>query len=237
MIDQSAETADYTAAQLATLGPRRFGSERWKSMAMHLSAELQSQGFTSLPPKLLARLTWIACVEAYGPETAHNVDKHCSRKVAGVIIWHGNDLALQERLTGAKGIAPSAGHLEETEDPEEAVRREASEETGLTLLHCALMATGRRFDKCKRFGSDYHDWFVFEGHARNREDLRLNPDESVSIAWYQPFQVLELASRTEEFLQQRVSQADWEQRPGLEVVWYWWFQHLGVLDRLKLLAS
>jgi len=206
-------------------------------MTIHLAAELQSQGLDSIPPLLLARLTWTACVEAYGPETAHNVDKHCSRKVAGVIIWHGNDLALQERLTGAKGIAPSAGHLEESEDPEETVRREAYEETGLTLLHCSLIGTGRRFDRCKRFGSDYHDWSIYEAHAQRREELRLNPDESVSIAWYQPFQVLELAARTEEFLRQHISLVDWEQRPGLEVVWYWWLHQLGVLDRLRHLAS
>ena len=237
MTDQSASVAERTTTQIAAIGSRRFGSERWKNMATHLSAELQRQGLDSVPSELLVHLTWAACLEAWGPETAHNVHKHCTRKVAGLIIWYGNDLALQERLTGTKGIAPSAGHLEESEDPEETVRREAEEETGLIIPDCALIGSGRRFEKCKRFGSDYHDWYVYAGSAQRREDLRLNPNESVSVAWYKPFQVLELAARTEEYLRQRVSQADWDQRPGLEVVWYWWFRELGILDRLKQLAS
>ncbi|HZU03409.1 MAG TPA: NUDIX domain-containing protein [Ktedonobacteraceae bacterium] len=230
-IEQSIPTA-LTPTELYSLGARRFRSDRWASMALNISAELQKHGFDPVPPDLLANLTWVACMQAWGPETAHNVDKHCTRKVAGVLIWQGTRLLLQERLTGASGMAPSAGHLEASEDAKEAIRREAEEETGILLAQCTLIGQGRRFEQCKRYGSDYHDWSIFEGYTEQQE-LRLNPFESKRIGWYEPYEVLELAKRTEEYLRQRISSFDWQQRPGLEVVWYWWMKELGILDRLQ----
>jgi 8-oxo-dGTP pyrophosphatase MutT (NUDIX family) len=227
------ESKNYT--DLYSLGARRFGSERWASMALQLSAELQKQGIEPVPLELLANITWAACMEAWGASTAHAVDKHCTRKVAGVIIWRGNALLLQERLTGAVGKAPSAGHREESEGAEEAARREAFEETGLVLTSCTMLAEGRKHEHCKRYGSEYHDWTVFQGTAE-QDVLTLNPYESKQIGWYQPYEVLELAARTEEYLQLRLSEADWTQRPGLEVVWYYWFKDLGILDRLRTLV-
>ena len=220
---------------LYTLGARRFGSERWANMAIKLAAELQKQGIDPVPPELIANVAWIACVEAWGASTAHAVDKHCTRKVVGCIIWKGNDLLLQDRLTGAEGLAPSAGHREEGEGVEEAVAREVLEETGLILTGSTLLAEGRRFEHCKRYGSDYHDWSVLEGKVEQYE-LVLNPFESRNIGWYQPYEVIEAAARTEEYLKQQISEADWQQRPGLEVVWYYWLLELGILDRLKKLV-
>src|SRR5436305_10656849 len=228
----SEQTRATPLTEMYSLGARRFGSARWSGMYMQLAAEWQKQQVRPLSAaELLENFTWATCMQAWGPETAHGADKHCTRKVAGVIIWHGDRMALQERLTGACGFAPSTGHLEASEDAREAVIREAYEEMGITLTNCLLMATGRRCERCKRYGSDYHDWSVFEAYVES-DVLELNPDEAKQIAWYEPYQVLELARRTEEYLHKCVSEEDWRARPGIEVVWYWWMRELGVLSRL-----
>ena len=221
---------------LYSLGARRFGSGRWADMATRIGATLQKHGITTNYFEVLTDLTWDACLQAWGAETAHGADKHCTRKVAGVIIWHGDRMAMQERLTGACGIAPSAGHLEESEDAESAMVREAYEELGIIVNSVQLLGQGRRFERCKRYGSDYHDWSVFQARIQG-DALQLNPGESKHVAWYQPYQVLELAQRTEQYLEQQISEADWRQRPGLEVVWYHWMRDLGILDRLAQLCA
>jgi hypothetical protein len=93
---------------LSFLGVQRFGSSRWSSMTIKLAAELEKSGINpdTLTPDVLSNLAWAACLEAWGAETAHGANKHCTRKVAGVIAWYGDKMALQERLTGAVGRAP-----------------------------------------------------------------------------------------------------------------------------------
>ena len=74
-----------------------------------------------------------------------------------------------------------AGHLEVGEEPEAAVLREVTEETGLLLRDPHLVFRGEIFpDPCRK-GVNVHEWYLYRGGA----DGELRPDarEVAEIRW------------------------------------------------------
>lgn len=215
-------------AQLQREGANRFG-ERWSEMSVQMIETIRASG---LPPdtddarSLLAQLTWNACMTAWGLETAHAANVPCSRRSVGVLIMRGQEILLVERLTGAVGHACIAGHVEPGEGFEAAAERETREESGLEVTSLRLIGQGRRHERCKRMGSTFHDWRVYQAVVAGF-DARLNPTEARSIGWYDPQQLAALVLRTEEYLEHLIAEADWQSRPGLERVWYYWLLRTG----------
>ena len=83
------------------------------------------------------------------------------RSVAAVIKKDGKIL-MMDRVNFPFGWACPAGHIEENEDPEEALKREVNEETNLDvkkykLIHHEFI----EWNECKR-GEKGHDFFVYE---------------------------------------------------------------------------
>lgn len=214
--------------QLQREGANRFG-ERWSEMSVQMIGTIRACGMsldTDDARSLLAQLTWNACMTAWGLGTAHSANVPCSRKSVGVLIMHGQEILLVERLTGAVGHACIAGHVEQGEGFEAAAARETREESGLEVTSLRLIGQGRRHERCKRMGSTFHDWRVYQAEVSSY-DVRLNPTEARSIGWYDPERLAALVLRTEEYLEHLIAEADWQSRPGLERVWYYWLLRTG----------
>lgn len=214
--------------QLQREGANRFG-EHWSEMSLQMIETIRACGMpldTDGARALLAQLTWNACMAAWGIETAHSANVPCSRKSVGVLIMRGQDILLVERLTGAIGHACIAGHVEPEEGFEAAAARETREESGLEVTSLRLIAQGRRHERCKRMGSTFHDWRVYQAEVAGF-NARLNPTEARRIDWYDPEQLAALVLRTEEYLEHLIAEADWQSCPGLERVWYYWLLRTG----------
>lgn len=214
--------------QLQREGANRFG-ERWSEMSFKMLETVRASGLsigTDEARSLLAQLTWNACMTAWGLETAHSANVPCSRKSVGVLIMRGRDILLVERLTGAVGHACIAGHVEPGEGFETAAARETWEESGLEVTSLRQIGQGRRHERCKRLGSTFHDWRVYQAEVAGF-DARLNATEARSIGWYDPQQLAAQVLRTEEYLEHLIAEADWQSHPGLERVWYYWLLRTG----------
>ena len=94
------------------------------------------------------------------------------------IIWSGRVLLVQRSPTKQHPLTWSAvGGTIEDETPEDGIRRETHEETGITLRTVRLLST-TRYEHDEAF--DYHQFLsVFE----ERPDIVLN-DEHIGYGWY-----------------------------------------------------
>jgi ADP-ribose pyrophosphatase YjhB (NUDIX family) len=221
-----------TPEQIHHDGATRFG-QRWSPMVLAMIETLRENSINPDTPEsraLVAELARNACMCAWGVETAHSANVPCSRQSVGVIIRRGDDLLLVERLSGAVGMACVAGHVEPGETFEEAAVRETQEESGLQVISLRRVTGGRRYERCKRAGSDYHDWVVFEAEVANY-DAHHNPTESKRIGYFSPDLLAGLVRRTEEYLEHIISEEDWRSRPGFERVWFFWLRQAGYLEK------
>ena len=134
-----------------------------------------------------------------------NHEKH---KSAGIIIQNSqNEILMIDRANYPYGWACPAGHIDEGETPDQAVVREAKEETGLELIdHELLLHEYISWNECA-LGEKGHDWFVFralgwEGEVKQAEK------EAKAIKW-QPIDELD--------------------KLKLEPAWEHWFNKLKIL--------
>ena len=97
-----------------------------------------------------------------------------SRSVAGVVLKEGKVLLCRHTYGGGKGllIVPG-GYLERGETPEEAVRRELREETGITAEPGRLLAV--------RFGTK--DWYAAFAAEYVSGQARPDGDENDLVVW------------------------------------------------------
>ncbi len=130
---------------------------------------------------------------------------------AGAIIKNSNgEYLMIDRLKPPFGFACPAGHIDEGEDGEEAVKREVEEETGLTVKSIKYIDTSDFIldvpqETCSR-GVSKHIWQIFEVEAEG--DLIFKADEVKSIAWYSVEEIKQLP---------------------LESVWKFWFENLKII--------
>lgn len=109
----------------------------------------------------------------------------CPGKSVGAIIRNdrGDKLCLY-RLKHPIGLALPAGHIDEGESPEEAVKREVYEETGLTVVKYELLFSETFPNPCGR-GYDGHEWFVYHIREYTGEPKLMEPDKHkfVDFCW------------------------------------------------------
>lgn len=164
------------------------------------------------------------------------IDEPCNNTSVGVIVWGVRrltylDLLLVERHTASAGFACPAGHVEADETFEDAARREVREATGLVIeTPLQLVAEGDRWNTCRRPNGSWHHWKVYEVILNEEQwaAVRWNPDESKQIGWYNFTQARRLATQTEEYLAQKLSEETWQASPGLEVAWYHFLKDLQI---------
>lgn len=109
-----------------------------------------------------------------------------------------------------------------------ALVKEISEEVGLDVIHATLIAHYYDHNPCRRTfeGEPGHDWHFYDVLVSG--EINTNDREVVagSCRYYGPNELCFLAGRTEERIAGRVSDAEWEQQPGLDLPWYELFRRL-----------
>jgi ADP-ribose pyrophosphatase YjhB (NUDIX family) len=120
-------------------------------------------------------------------KTQHGDSIHFS---VGAIIRKNGKVLLVDRENAPFGNAGPAGHVEENENIEEALRHQVKEEAGLEVVSAQkIFEEEVRNNECK-FGVSIHHWHVFECEVVG--DVQLDVSESKSIGWYTPEEMREL---------------------------------------------
>jgi len=105
----------------------------------------------------------------------------------GAIIQDGEKILFLDRRGFPYGLDFPAGHLEFGEKPEEAIRREVREETGLTITSAKLVLETTLKNKC-RYGVNQHLWLLYECTVDNFQAFANS--ESKDIFWLTKKQAL-----------------------------------------------
>lgn len=104
------------------------------------------------------------------------------RSVAAIIKNDKGEILMLDRRNFPYGWACPAGHVEEGETPEEALKREVKEETGLGAKNIELIVHEfLDWNECKH-GVKGHDFFVYEVSQWQGEILQ-NKLESKDLQW------------------------------------------------------
>lgn len=159
--------------------------------------------------------------------------KECDNLSVGVIIENDDKIALLKRAKFTIAIAPPAGHIDEHGSPEQAAINEVSEELGLIISLGGLLKTvidGRNVsNRCRRIGGDYHKWWVYRTTDFSGT---INPsqDETQGAGWYSRQEIQSLADCAKLLKEGKISEEEWCENPGLEVVWYDFMSELGYIE-------
>ncbi len=145
----------------------------------------------------------------------------CDHKCVGMLVWKNGKLLLIERKKFPFGFAPPAGHCDEDgDDFEKAAKRELLEEVGLQAQNLELALEARKETPCRRENGTWHYWKIYQIKAEG--DIKRSEDETKQVDWYSKDEILQLAQRTEKYMAGGISEEEWQNSPGLEVVWYDW---------------
>jgi len=155
------------------------------------------------------------------------MSKRCDNKSVGMLVWQENKLLLIERKKPPFGFAPPAGHVEDKGSFEDAAKEELKEEVGLTLTKITFMAEGKKNNPCRREGGAWHYWKVYETETKGK--LKPGKDEIKQAGWYSKGQINILVKRTEDYLDGKIDEQEWENSPGIEPVWREWFKKLDII--------
>lgn len=144
-----------------------------------------------------------------------------------MLVWRTDALLVIQRRKPPFGFAPPAGHVDEDSSFEEAAVRELREEVGLIAEAVRLIREGRKNNACRRKDGTWHYWKIFEVQAAG--DVERGLDETIGFNWLKIDDIRNLARRTEQYLAGQISETEWQLLPGLEPVWYEWFQELEII--------
>lgn len=126
----------------------------------------------------------------------------------GAVIERDGKYLLLDRGMEPLGFAGLAGHINEGEEPEEALLHKILDESGLKVkAHYLLFEEEVEWNRC-RVGISSHYWYLYRCTVKGK--VRNNPEASKSIGWYTPEEMKKLK---------------WEP------VWRYWFEKLGVLAK------
>ncbi len=108
----------------------------------------------------------------------------------GAIIKKDGKYLLLDRVNPPYGFACPAGHVDEWENKEQAIKREVGEETGLDVTNLHLVLEEEIVDNTCSRGIDNHHWYVFECEVEGK--VQRNYTEAKSIGWYTPKEIKKL---------------------------------------------
>ena len=154
--------------------------------------------------------------------------KVCDNRSVGVLIQRGGMWLVFERATPPAGVAPVAGHVDDHGSPEAAAVAEVSEEVGLTVVGLELLLNVTLPNVCRRPGGDHHEWWVYRAGVYG--DVAASERETRNPRWVAGRDLQDLADWTVERAHGRMSEAEFEADPGLEPVWCWLLDRLGIVD-------
>jgi len=142
----------------------------------------------------------------------------CDHTSVGVLVWKKHELLLIERKIFPVGFAAPAGHIDGDATPEMAAARELKEEVGLEAESLQLVWEGRLENPCSRPDGTWHYWYIYEARVSGR--LQPSPGETKQAGWYSKQDLVELGAKTERYIQEKISEEEWQKNPGLELVWW-----------------
>lgn len=153
--------------------------------------------------------------------------KICDHTSVGMIVQKDGKILLIERANFPKGFACPAGHVDGDETYEISAARELKEEVGLDTTDLQLLIDKRKENPCKREGGTWHHWKIYKTEAAG--DVVRSLDETKKAGWYSIDETKALAEKTKQYLKGEISEEAWNENPGLEPVWYEWFQELQII--------
>lgn len=128
----------------------------------------------------------------------------------GALIERDGKFLLIDRNVPPYGFAGIAGHVDEGESPEEALKREVKEEAGLNVESYELISEEELdWNWCSR-GIDVHYWYLFRCEVSG--NIKREVREAKSIDWYSKREIKKLS------LEEK-----------LEEVWDYWFKKLKII--------
>ena len=98
----------------------------------------------------------------------------------GAIIKIDGKYLLIDRVKIPLGFACPAGHVDEGETPEESLRREVREETGLEIVNSKLLFEAESRGLCSR-KVESHYWYVYECETEGKITLELSGAKSIGL--------------------------------------------------------
>ncbi|HEX5774875.1 MAG TPA: NUDIX domain-containing protein, partial [Candidatus Paceibacterota bacterium] len=134
-----------------------------------------------------------------------SVDGRPMHYSVGAIIKRDGGFLLFDRVRPPYGFAGPAGHVEEGEEPHDAVVREVSEETGLKVLSSTFLFDEELADDTCRHGVHVHRWRLYECQVEG--ELLPAADEARGMGYFIP-------------------DANWPD--AIEPNWRHWFARLGI---------
>jgi ADP-ribose pyrophosphatase YjhB (NUDIX family) len=153
--------------------------------------------------------------------------KVCDHTSVGMLVWKDDKLLLIERAKFPFGFAVPAGHVDGDPTFEDSAKRELQEEVGLQVAGLKLVAEGRKENPCRREDGTWHYWKVYEVNYAG--ELDRSEEETKRADWYAKEQIQALGDRTKKYLNEEISEEEWQQNPGLEPVMYDWLKELDII--------
>lgn len=124
----------------------------------------------------------------------------------GALIKKEEKYLLIDRVQPPFGFAGIAGHIDEGEDSEQALRREVEEESGLKIEELRLLFEEElNWNWCSK-GVRIHYWYLYECEVSG--EIKENFAETKSIGWYNTEEIKKLK---------------------LEPAWEYWFKKLKIV--------
>lgn len=154
-------------------------------------------------------------------------NKVCDHKSVGILVWKNNKLLLIERKRPPYGFAPPAGHVDNDPSFSISAKRELKEEVGLTATTLKLLLKGRKNNPCRRLNGHWHYWKIYQAGARGK--VSPSHQETKQVNYFTHQQIQELALKTKKYLTKKIRETQWREDPGLEPVWYQWFNKLKII--------
>jgi 8-oxo-dGTP pyrophosphatase MutT (NUDIX family) len=159
--------------------------------------------------------------------------KACDGASVGVLVEDEDGRVLVGVRADGGGVAPIAGHVWDTHTSyEDAAVAEVWEETGLKVTGPLKAVTGGlRLNRCRRGDGPVgrgHIWGVYRTTATG--EPRSADGSMRELRYADRWELGALALRTLARVRGTVSDAQWAQAPGLEMVWLRWLQDAGVLE-------
>lgn len=121
-------------------------------------------------------------------------NEHCPGRSVGALLKKDGTYLVLDRISFPSGIAGIAGHIDEGETPEQALRREVLEESGIMVFACKEVLHVELHNPCKR-GFNVHDWHVFEVTQWQGEPRVMEPDKHSFVGFMTADEIRARAAR------------------------------------------